>query len=123
MSTKSKSKPKLDLRALPPAALLSIREGARYLHVSPTKLYSLINAGRVEVRHLDGRPRIAVSTLEAFSAGLVEENSSAPRFLSDLQTSPDTEDLGGYLRGRSRPLARIVNAPVSRQSEWGSADS
>jgi Helix-turn-helix domain len=99
MSTKSKSKPKLDLRALPPAALLSIREGARYLHVSPTKLYSLINAGRVEVRHLDGRPRIAVSALEAFSAGLVEENSSAPRFLSDLQTSPDTEDLGGYLRG------------------------
>jgi hypothetical protein len=78
MSTKSKSKPKLDLRALPPAALLSIREGARYLHVSPTKLYSLIDAGRVRVGHLDGRPRIAVSDLEAFSASLVEETSRAP---------------------------------------------
>jgi hypothetical protein len=70
MPIKSKSKPKLDLRALPPAALLSIREGARYLHVSPTKMYSLINAGRVPVRHLDGRPRIAVSDLEAFTASL-----------------------------------------------------
>ena len=81
MSTKSKSKPKLDLRALPPAALLSIREGARYLHVSPTKLYSLINAGRVQVRHLDGRPRIAVSDLEAFSASLL---SSAEADLLEL---------------------------------------
>jgi hypothetical protein len=70
MPVKSKSKPKLDLRALPPAALLSIREGARYLHVSPTKMYSLINAGRVPVRDLDGRPRIAVFDLEAFSASL-----------------------------------------------------
>jgi Helix-turn-helix domain len=78
MSTKSKSKPKLDLRSLPPAALLSLREGARYLHVSPTKLYSLIDAGRVRVGHLDGRPRIAVSDLEAFSASLVEETSRAP---------------------------------------------
>jgi Helix-turn-helix domain len=80
MSTKSKPKPKpkLDLRALPPAALLSIREGARYLHVSPTKLYSLIKAGRMQVRHLDGRPRIAVSDLEAFSVSLVEKTSRAP---------------------------------------------
>jgi Helix-turn-helix domain len=70
MPIKSKSKPKLDLRALPPAALLSIREGARYLHVSPTKMYSLIGAGRVAVRDLDGRPRIAVSDLEAFTASL-----------------------------------------------------
>jgi hypothetical protein len=70
MSVKSKSKSKLDLRALPLAALLSIREGARYLHVSPTKLYSLIDAGRVRVRDLDGRPRIAVSDLEAFTASL-----------------------------------------------------
>jgi Helix-turn-helix domain len=65
-----KSKSKLDLRALPSAALLSIREGARYLHVSPTKMYSLIHAGRVPVRDLDGRPRIAVFDLEAFTASL-----------------------------------------------------
>jgi hypothetical protein len=70
MPIKSKSKPKLDLRALPPAALLSIREGARYLHVSPTKMYSLINTRRIPVRNLDGRPRIAVSDLEAFTASL-----------------------------------------------------
>jgi Helix-turn-helix domain len=70
MPVKSTSKPKLDLRVLPPSALLSIRESARYLHVSPTKMYSLIYSGRVKVCDLDGRPRIAVSDLEAFTARL-----------------------------------------------------
>jgi Helix-turn-helix domain len=98
MSTKSKFKPKLDLRALPPAALLSIREGARYLHVSPTKLYSLINAGRVQVRNLDGRPRIAVSDLEAFSASLVEENVQGARGSAQIRAASLGADHGGSRR-------------------------
>jgi excisionase family DNA binding protein len=60
----------LDLKTLPARALLSIPEAARYSHIGKTKMRELIEAKRIPVKRLDGRPRIMVADLDAFVDGL-----------------------------------------------------
>lgn len=57
--------------------LLTVPEAAVALAISRSKLYELLAAGSIRSVRIDGSRRIPVEALEAYVAGLLDQEASA----------------------------------------------
>ena len=60
-----------------PRLLLTVPEAAAALAISRSKLYELFAAGLVRSVRVDGSRRIPVEALEAYVAGLLDQEAAA----------------------------------------------
>jgi excisionase family DNA binding protein len=57
--------------------LLTVPEAAAALAISRSKLYELLAAGSIRSVRIDGSRRVPVEALEAYVAGLLDQEASA----------------------------------------------